>query len=204
VPQATARWATPEWLPSDSSSCHAGRRQDFIHVSDGKLHDVHALDLLLPEAGAIYAWIAATSISPASMGCISPAPSSSTRAKSNMIANRVYSAPTDRATGIICGSDHRARRSLHQPALPRTPRQAGSETARPPRCRLQGQEPPRLARLRWRRRRKPRPGSPYSAKKATHPDRLSTSIFGSSKLQVALHENTLILHEFSGTSRFCT
>src|SRR6201995_4781372 len=26
----------------------------FIHVSDGKLHDVHALDLLLPEAGAIY------------------------------------------------------------------------------------------------------------------------------------------------------
>ena len=26
----------------------------FIHVSDGKLHDVHALDLLTPEAGAIY------------------------------------------------------------------------------------------------------------------------------------------------------
>jgi hypothetical protein len=26
----------------------------FIHISDGKLHDVHALDLLLPEAGAIY------------------------------------------------------------------------------------------------------------------------------------------------------
>jgi hypothetical protein len=26
----------------------------FIHVLDGKLHDVNALDLLLPEAGAIY------------------------------------------------------------------------------------------------------------------------------------------------------
>jgi hypothetical protein len=26
----------------------------FIHVSDGKLHDVHALDLLIPEGGAIY------------------------------------------------------------------------------------------------------------------------------------------------------
>ena len=26
----------------------------FIHISDGKLHDVHALDMLLPEAGAIY------------------------------------------------------------------------------------------------------------------------------------------------------
>ena len=26
----------------------------FIHISDGKLHDVHALDMLVPEAGAIY------------------------------------------------------------------------------------------------------------------------------------------------------
>ena len=30
-----------------------GNIPSFIHVSDGKLHDVHALDLLLPEAGAI-------------------------------------------------------------------------------------------------------------------------------------------------------
>ena len=26
----------------------------FIHVSDGKLHDVRALDLIVPEPGAIY------------------------------------------------------------------------------------------------------------------------------------------------------
>ena len=31
-----------------------GKIPSFIHISDGKLHDVHALDLLLPEAGAIY------------------------------------------------------------------------------------------------------------------------------------------------------
>jgi hypothetical protein len=31
-----------------------GNIPSFIHVSDGKLHDVHALDMLLPEAGAIY------------------------------------------------------------------------------------------------------------------------------------------------------
>src|SRR5207302_425999 len=31
-----------------------GNIPSFIHVSDGKLHDVHALDLLLPEAGAIF------------------------------------------------------------------------------------------------------------------------------------------------------
>ena len=32
----------------------AGQHAEFIHISDGKLHDVHALDMLLPEAGAIY------------------------------------------------------------------------------------------------------------------------------------------------------
>ena len=31
-----------------------GNIPSFIYVSDGKLHDVHALDKLLPEAGAIY------------------------------------------------------------------------------------------------------------------------------------------------------
>src|ERR1700745_4365345 len=31
-----------------------GNIPSFIPVSDGKLHDVHALDLLLPEAGAVY------------------------------------------------------------------------------------------------------------------------------------------------------
>ncbi len=31
-----------------------GNIPSFIHVSDGKLHDVHALDMQLPEAGAIY------------------------------------------------------------------------------------------------------------------------------------------------------
>ena len=30
-----------------------GNIPSFIHISDGKLHDVHALDMLLPEAGAI-------------------------------------------------------------------------------------------------------------------------------------------------------
>lgn len=31
-----------------------GTIPSFIHISDGKLHDVHALDMLVPEAGAIY------------------------------------------------------------------------------------------------------------------------------------------------------
>lgn len=31
-----------------------GNIPSFLHISDGKLHDIHALDLLLPEPGAIY------------------------------------------------------------------------------------------------------------------------------------------------------
>src|ERR1700747_1139371 len=62
-----------------------GNIPTFIHVSDGKLHDVHALDPRLRggrlccsrKRAPSTSWIAATSISPASMGCISPAPSSS-------------------------------------------------------------------------------------------------------------------------------
>ena len=78
-----------------------GNIPSFIHVSDGKLHDVNALDLLLPEAGAIYvmdrgyvdfARLHALHLAGAFFV---------TRAKSNMDAHRVYSAPTDRTAGIV-------------------------------------------------------------------------------------------------------
>ena len=79
-----------------------GNIPSFIHISDGKLHDVHALDLLTPEAGAIYVMdrghvdfrrlqrlhLAGTFFV--------------TRAKSNLKAHRVYSAQTDRSTGVVC------------------------------------------------------------------------------------------------------
>jgi hypothetical protein len=79
-----------------------GSIPSFIHVSDGKLHDVHALDLLVPDAGAIYvmdrgyvdfARLHALHLAGAFFV---------TRAKSNMKWHRVYSMPTDRAAGIIC------------------------------------------------------------------------------------------------------
>ena len=54
-----------------------GNIPSFIHISDGKLHDVHALDMLLPEAGAIYVVDRATSTLPAFMCCTKPGPSSS-------------------------------------------------------------------------------------------------------------------------------
>ncbi len=79
-----------------------GSIPSFIHVSDGKLHDVHALDLLELEAGAIYvmdrgyvdfARLHALHLAGAFFV---------TRAKSNMNWHRVYSMPVDRTTGVIC------------------------------------------------------------------------------------------------------
>ena len=41
-----------------------GNIPSFIHISDGKLHDVHALDMLLNPVPST-SWIGATWISPA-------------------------------------------------------------------------------------------------------------------------------------------
>ena len=79
-----------------------GNIPSFIHVSDGKLADVHALDLLLPEPGAIYVMDRGY-VDFARLHALHQAGTFFvTRTKSNMKAHRVYSAPTDRTTGIIC------------------------------------------------------------------------------------------------------
>ena len=79
-----------------------GSIPSFIHISDGKLHDVNVLDLITPEAGAIYVM---------DRGYIDyerlhllhkTGAFFVTRAKSNMAAHRIYSNPTDRSSGIIC------------------------------------------------------------------------------------------------------
>ncbi len=79
-----------------------GAIPSFIHISDGKLHDVNVLDLLVPEAGAFYvmdrAYLDFERLHAlAQMGAFFV-----TRAKSNTDARRLYSAPTDRSTGLIC------------------------------------------------------------------------------------------------------
>ena len=79
-----------------------GSIPSFIHISDGKLHDVHALDMLMPEAGAIYV-VDRAYVDFARLFALHQAGAFFvTRAKSNMDARRVYSSPTDRLTGIIC------------------------------------------------------------------------------------------------------
>ena len=78
-----------------------GNIPSFIHISNGKLHDVHALDLLIPEAGAIYVMDRGY-IDYARLYVLHQAGAFFvTRAKTNLLAHRVYSAPTDRASGVI-------------------------------------------------------------------------------------------------------
>jgi IS4 transposase len=74
----------------------------FIHISDGKLHDVNVLDILLVEAGSFYImdrgyldFVRLYAMHQAGAFFV-------TRAKENMDARRVYSHPVDRASGIIC------------------------------------------------------------------------------------------------------
>src|SRR5271157_4675646 len=79
-----------------------GNIPSFIYISDGKLHDVHALDMLLPEPGAIYVMDRGY-VDFARLHALHQAGAFFvTRAKSNLDAHRVYSAPIDRTTGVIC------------------------------------------------------------------------------------------------------
>jgi hypothetical protein len=79
-----------------------GNIPSFIHISDGKLGDVNVLDVLVPEAGAIYVMDRGY-LDFARLYTLHQAQAFFvTRAKSNTRFRRVYSAQVDRSTGIIC------------------------------------------------------------------------------------------------------
>ncbi len=74
----------------------------FIHISDGKLHDVNVLDILRVEAGAFYVMDRGY-VDFARLYALHQAGAFFiTRAKKGMDARRVYSAATDRSMGVIC------------------------------------------------------------------------------------------------------
>ncbi len=74
----------------------------FIHISDGKLHDVNVLDMLALEAGAFYVMDRGYLDFSRLYSLHQVGAFFVTRAKSPMDARRVYSAAIDRATGVIC------------------------------------------------------------------------------------------------------
>jgi uncharacterized protein DUF4372/DDE family transposase len=73
----------------------------FIHISDGKLHDVNVLDLLIIEAGAFYIMDRGYLDFERLYALDQAGGFFVTRAKRNLDARRLYSAPVDRSTGLI-------------------------------------------------------------------------------------------------------
>lgn len=74
----------------------------FLHISDGKLHDVNVLDLLLPEPGAFYVMDRGY-LDFERLHTLDQAGSFFViRAKSNFRFTRLYSRPVDRRTGVMC------------------------------------------------------------------------------------------------------
>jgi len=79
-----------------------GNIPSFIHISDGKLGDVKALDILVLEAGAIYVMDRGY-LDFARLYVMHQAQAFFvTRSKSNTQFRRLYSTAVDRSTGIIC------------------------------------------------------------------------------------------------------
>lgn len=74
----------------------------FIHISDGKMHEVNVLDILVLEPGAFYVMDRGYVDFARLFQMHQAGAFFVTRAKSNMNARRVYSAKVDRTSGIIC------------------------------------------------------------------------------------------------------
>jgi hypothetical protein len=79
-----------------------GNIPTFIHISEGKVHEVNILDELLPEAGAIYVmdrgyldFYRLHDLTEALAFFV-------IRAKSNLACRRLYSAPAERDRGLLC------------------------------------------------------------------------------------------------------
>jgi len=100
-----------EWAPFRSTKAAVklhtlldlrGNIPSFIHISDGKLGDVNVLDIMPVEAGAFYVmdrgyldFARLYTLHQAGAFFV-------TRTKRGMNSRRLYSAPVDRSTGIIC------------------------------------------------------------------------------------------------------
>jgi IS4 transposase len=82
-----------------------GAIPSFIHISDGKLHDVNVLDVLIAEPGAFYVMDRGYLDFERLYRLHQGASFFVTRAKSNFKFKRVYSRPVDRSTGLLCDQE---------------------------------------------------------------------------------------------------
>ena len=110
-----------------------GAIPSFIHISNGKMHDVRVLDILPVEAGSIYVMDRGYIDYKRLFALHRAGAFFVTRAKESMDARRVYSFPADRAHGVVC--DQRVRlngfyASKHYPEHLRRIRYREPETGR--------------------------------------------------------------------------
>jgi uncharacterized protein DUF4372/DDE family transposase len=79
-----------------------GNIPTFMHISDGKVHEVNILDQLLPEPGAFYIMDRGFLDFERLYRFHEAGSFFVTRGKSNLKVERRYSHPVDRKTGLIC------------------------------------------------------------------------------------------------------
>jgi hypothetical protein len=79
-----------------------GNIPSFLHISDGKMHEVNILDQLLPEPGAFYVMDRGYLDFERLHRMHKAGSFFVTRGKSNLKIERRYSHPVDRSTGLIC------------------------------------------------------------------------------------------------------
>lgn len=73
----------------------------FLHITDGKVHDVDVLDILAPEPGAIYVMDRACVVFQRVYFMHQTGAFFVNLAKKNLSAHRVYCYPNDRSRGVV-------------------------------------------------------------------------------------------------------
>jgi hypothetical protein len=79
-----------------------GNIPTFIHISDGKMHEVNVLDILIPEAGSFYIMDRGFTDFARWFTLHQAQAFFVIRGKSNLLCHRIYSRTVDKATGLRC------------------------------------------------------------------------------------------------------
>lgn len=79
-----------------------GNIPTFIHISDGKMHEVNVLDILMPEAGSFYIMDRGFTDFARWFVLHQAQAFFVIRGKSNLLFRRVYSRAVDKSTGLRC------------------------------------------------------------------------------------------------------
>ena len=79
-----------------------GNIPTFIHISDGKMHEVNVLDILIPEAGSFYIMDRGFTDFARWFKLHQAQAFFVIRGKSNLLCRRIYSRTVDKATGLRC------------------------------------------------------------------------------------------------------